>query len=310
MTWARAAVLCLAASAAGDRDPHYATMRWARGKLPTPGAAHCPEMVDMGEWSICWPPVQRAIDAGSCIVYSFGVAEEDPFTIGMAARGCQVFAFDPAFKHTEHPWPGVTFRHYGLVSGQADENAFSGHYGSTRDGRYVTLDAIKREFGHSHITVMKMDCEGCEWDVYSRMMAGNSVHTIDQLLTEVHFSGSLRFDVNKSAHLVPVFDEMVQKHFVVFKAERNAGFRRDTLRFAGPEFLHRRGINRCCLELGLISERAFAGAGVPAPGAEDARRAQLEKRLRIMAQRRTKLQGQLEEVEERRKGIQAELQSA
>ena len=24
--------------------------------------------------------------------------------------GCQVFAFDPGFNHTEHPWPGVTFR--------------------------------------------------------------------------------------------------------------------------------------------------------------------------------------------------------
>ena len=129
---------------------HNSTVQLATGMLRN---VKCPEQRAFKEFRVCWPPIRDAIKLAKCIVYSFGVANYDALTVGLAQAGCNVFAFDPGYKHIEHPWPNVTFRHYGLLSNI--NNEFSGIYGSTSQGKYVDFDIIRREFGHSHITLMK-----------------------------------------------------------------------------------------------------------------------------------------------------------
>ena len=85
-------------------------------------SSSCTRIKKIAEWNICWDPIDRAISSRSCLVYSFGIALDDPFTNFMASAGCKVFAFDPAQKYQRDYKPNVTFHQYGLVSGIHDEN--------------------------------------------------------------------------------------------------------------------------------------------------------------------------------------------
>ena len=93
----------------------------------------------------------------------------------MASVGCHVFAFDPAANHPLHPRPNVTFHHWGLLTGAENataEREFSGYYGSTNKGIYMPLRRLMQRLGHDDgrsITVMKIDCEVCEWQVFAEM---------------------------------------------------------------------------------------------------------------------------------------------
>ena len=126
----------------------------------------------VAEWNICWDPIQKDLEKNECIVYSFGIAADDPFTNFMDQAGCQVFAFDPAQQHPEDYKPNTKFYPYGLVSGIGDEGGYSHiHWGNTTVGEYKTLAAIKKQLGHEgrKISALKIDCEGCEWNLFASM---------------------------------------------------------------------------------------------------------------------------------------------
>mmetsp|Transcript_6165 Transcript_6165/g.13972 ORF Transcript_6165/g.13972 Transcript_6165/m.13972 type:complete len:122 (+) Transcript_6165:1578-1943(+) len=113
----------------------------------------------------------------------------------MASGGCQVYAFDPAQQHPRDYKPNVTFYQYGLVSGIVDEHGYNHtHWGSTGSAQYKTLLEIQKELGHSdtHISALKIDCEGCEWNLFSDM-DDHTLSRIGQILTEIHFTTTLRF---------------------------------------------------------------------------------------------------------------------
>jgi hypothetical protein len=117
----------------------------------------------VAEWNICWTSIERHLATGRCTVYSFGIAQDDPFTNYMAEAGCRVFAFDPAQNHPRNYKPNVTFFQYGLVSGIRDENSYE-HigWGKTDSAQYKTLLEIQQELGHTDTTIsaLKIDCEG------------------------------------------------------------------------------------------------------------------------------------------------------
>ena len=62
-------------------------------------------------------------------------------------------------------------------------------------GPLLTLDDIYERLGHigKRVTILKLDCEGCEWAALSHAPAANIVRDfVDQLLVEWHFSMALR----------------------------------------------------------------------------------------------------------------------
>ena len=68
--------------------------------------------------------------------------------------------------------PNTKFYPYGLVSGIGDEGGYSHiHWGNTTVGEYKTLAAIKKQLGHEgrKISALKIDCEGCEWNLFASM---------------------------------------------------------------------------------------------------------------------------------------------
>ena len=113
---------------------------WHNGLHPS---VPCVSTKEFGEWKICWPPVEKAIQENRCVVYSFGYADVDPFADSMAAEGCKVYAFDPGIDHPLNLKQNLEFRHWGLASGQKNENAFeSSLYGKTDKGKYLSFKEI------------------------------------------------------------------------------------------------------------------------------------------------------------------------
>ena len=72
----------------------------------------CRSVKRVAEWRICWSPVALAIDWARCVVYSFGIADEDLFTDVMANMGCTVYAFDPGANHPRDYKHNVKFYRY------------------------------------------------------------------------------------------------------------------------------------------------------------------------------------------------------
>ena len=185
---------------------------WQRGLYPT---VTCPETRVVAEWHLCWPPIARAIAEHRCVAYAFGVADDDAFTNHLAAAGCTVFAFDPGADHPADWKPNVKFRHWGLTTGaasQAEERRFEGMYGTTAKGEYISLHELQRRLGHEtlQVTVAKVDCEGCEWELFRSVGEnGGTLSQFEQVLTELHFTSTLRFTVAKAATVVPAFTRLL-----------------------------------------------------------------------------------------------------
>jgi hypothetical protein len=103
-------------------------LMWSHGLVPQ---IECPHVVQAAEWNICWPSVAKAIRSRTCIVYSFGVADSDPFTEFMATTSCQIFAFDPGVDHPLHYANNTLFYHWGLTTGAktlSQEKTFAGAF--------------------------------------------------------------------------------------------------------------------------------------------------------------------------------------
>ena len=179
----------------------------------------------VAEWNICWGPITQDIAASRCIVYSFGIANDDPFTNFMDEAGCQVLAFDPAQQYPRDYKPNTKFYPYGLVSGMSNEQEYNHrHWGDTSAGQYKTLMDIKNELGHSGaaIPALKINCEGCEWNLFANM-EDPTLSEIIQILTKIHFTTTLRFNGDLAGRYAEPFVGNLNRHFGMYHFEKNDG---------------------------------------------------------------------------------------
>ena len=125
---------------------------------------------------MCRSYLPAALTPETCTVYSFGIAGAWGFDDSMADAGCTVHSFDPTAKfrprHESHVHERVTFHYVGLRgrpddSSQAEGNAAT-YYGAL-GGRMLDLGEIMEELGHKRIDVLKLDCEGCEWEAFAHL---------------------------------------------------------------------------------------------------------------------------------------------
>lgn len=178
-------------------EPSYSCTALARFGCPGDG----------GKW-ICDP--QRLLEDG-CIVYSIGC--NDNFSFEEAVHHfnpqCEIHTFDPTLSSAPAHKPDyVNFHAWGLGSLDLADNSA------------LRLPTIMQRLGHWHknITVLKVDCEGCEFDSFSAP-SSFTVRTgaIQQILMEVHFKG----DPLRTHGL---FNFLTSRGYAIFNKEANIQF--------------------------------------------------------------------------------------
>jgi hypothetical protein len=113
---------------------------------------------------------------------------------------CKISVFDHTVSNPSPP-PFVNFFSFGLGS----EN---------NDNSIITLDSAFQKAGvssSSGVDILKIDCEGCEYDVYSQFVS--SKYLISQILIEIHF--------RNSASVHKMFQTLTNNNYVVFHKEPN-----------------------------------------------------------------------------------------
>ena len=140
------------------------------------------------------------------IVYSFGLGEDISFDEAILAQHhCKVFGFDPTpkslawLRSTKQP-TGFSFFDFGLNnnSGEVTFNlpkkkeyvsgSIINHSNVTSENSVTvqmkSLTDISEQFGHKHISILKMDIEGSEYAVIDTILS--TPIKIDQILLEIH----------------------------------------------------------------------------------------------------------------------------
>jgi len=107
-----------------------------------------------GKWTCGVPETSRS----RCVVYSFGSDGNDNFEKGVLRSNpnCEIHVFDP----TSTPLTNYNFHAYGVC---AKGNSFEAG-GKTYPCK--GLEAIFKELKHPQVSILKMDVDGAEWDVF------------------------------------------------------------------------------------------------------------------------------------------------
>lgn len=136
---------------------------------------------DGGKW-VCDPHriARRAEHSHQpCLVYSVGSNNDFSFEEAVlrdVSPTCEIHTFDPTIGDHPSNLPAngkISFHPWGLA--QADS------------GDFKTMATIRTELGHVHrqVDILKIDCEGCEWDTYKSWFDNVDVPP-RQILIELH----------------------------------------------------------------------------------------------------------------------------
>lgn len=171
------------------------------------------------------------------VIYSFGIGTDISFDLELSKRfSADIYAFDPtprslAWIATQSVPPEIHVHPYGLahfdgsLTFHAPENPSHVSYSMVdRKGECVTcpvyrLTTLMNKFGHDHLDLLKIDIEGCEYDVISDFLASHI--PIRQFCVEFH-------------HRLPGIGS--RKTDLAIEALRAAGYRIFHISALGEEF--------------------------------------------------------------------------
>ena len=205
------------------------------------------------DWELCldgWRPTP------GCLALSVGVGNAWEFDDAMGRLGCEVHSFDPTFElrvaHMLHQAPRVHFHYVGL--GKMEANKY-GRAGSDEEERaeMVALDEMLERWAGTRrsVDVLKIDCEGCEWDALLHLVtrAPSLLRRVRLLLLELHV-GMGRAE---AAAIGAIAEHLFIRHgFRVYRQRTNLGKLGD--RFKAKRALRSAGLHPepCCYELHLM----------------------------------------------------------
>eukprot|EP01064_Diplonema_japonicum_P030178 TRINITY_DN5059_c0_g1_i4.p1 TRINITY_DN5059_c0_g1~~TRINITY_DN5059_c0_g1_i4.p1 ORF type:complete len:564 (+),score=126.42 TRINITY_DN5059_c0_g1_i4:44-1735(+) len=141
---------------------------------------------------ICQTFIENFRDIPKPIVYGVGIGGEWDFEDNVATLlNAEVHGFDPTdnlrASHARHRHPGVHFHFKGLRGeSHAIHRATSyGHVG----GPLFHLQELMDQLGHKEIHMLRVDCEGCEWEAFDWIQRHpETIAKVKVLIWEVHLS--------------------------------------------------------------------------------------------------------------------------
>ena len=132
--------------------------------------------------------------------YSFGIADDVSWDEEIADRGIEVFMYD----HTIDSLPTVhpRFRYFKL-----------GITGEKKDADLKTLNDILVQNGHEQHRnlIMKMDIEGCEWDVFQQAEE-SIIDQFCQIVIEFHGLVAAAYDHKALVTVANVLEKINETH--------------------------------------------------------------------------------------------------
>lgn len=179
--------------------------------------------------------VVRELINSESIVYSGGIGEDISFDLELIkSTKCNIWGFDPTLRSKmfieNNLSDNFIFQHYGISNfdGSAlfepPSNPAHVSYKQTSTGNsempVKKISTIMRDFGHSHIDLLKLDIEGSEFDVIENILHEKILPK--QLSVEFHKTKTETikwlnsFDLIKTFYTVTVFaDNVIEAHFLL-----------------------------------------------------------------------------------------------
>ena len=204
-----------------------------------------------------------------CLVISIGIGGEWAFEDALVKAGCEVHAFDPTSdlraSHEAHARAGDAKLHFHYVGLGAGANYtatnHSNSYGAL-SSEFLPLDALIATAKRGRdvpLTILKVDCEGCEWDAFAdaARRAPHALDDVSMLMIELHLTE--RLGMRDAASLSTLMRHVVGDHrFRLSRQHTNHGFAVDW-NAARPELVSAGWeAHPCCAELHFV--RAPDGA--------------------------------------------------
>lgn len=194
---------------------------------------------------------------------SFGIAGDYSFDTQLRARcpWCTGHLFDPSMTYPSRIQNGVFFYKLGLSSKNHDFPSHKGQTGDAgkdlgfamqfrrgdnqrladrKDWVLASLPTFFRIFvGDTRLAVLKMDCEGCEYEVAKAVAEEDPrlFARVDQVTLEVHVSRTWMRDVDDMFHLGMLFHMMQREGLQLQHASLDACGAQDEAAGCLPEFV-------------------------------------------------------------------------
>jgi hypothetical protein len=122
-----------------------------------------------------------------CSFLSFGISVDYSFDTDLAEKWhCHGFAADPTIVHKSQLHDLVTFHNIAAKTLRANQEART----AKKPWWVASVPAVKRFLGLKHLSVLKMDCEGCEFSIARDVLKEEPdfFHHVDQFTFEVHLN--------------------------------------------------------------------------------------------------------------------------
>ena len=113
---------------------------------------------------------------------------------------CIIHTFDPTVPFPKNCPSYVNFHPWALAK---IDSPFS-----------YTIPTLMRRLGHANVSVLKVDCEGCELDAFSKASFPTGDGVVQQILVEIHFDG-------KPERVHDMMQFLSSKGYAIFSKEPN-----------------------------------------------------------------------------------------
>ena len=159
---------------------------------------------------------------GSPIIYSFGSDQRQDFELEILdlRPDAKIFVFeiDPSLMVPVNQRKNIiNYNNLGLGypnSVQRNDAGFIEHAGNLRN-----FSSIMNLFGHTYVDLIKIDCEGCEWDFLEK--EGDILSRVGQILIEVHSNVPEKVFNIHAKNLISFVDEMEKHNMRLYHKEPN-----------------------------------------------------------------------------------------
>lgn len=177
---------------------------------------------DGHKW-VCLDPAFGLLHTNSCLVYSFGINNEWSFDDNMELLQCEVYAFDPSMRTTNHTRSRL-IHFFTLGVGSVTQSARL----NNKNWEMRTYGDLVRRMGHENRTVhyLKIDIESSEWPMLEQTLSHSPqlLKNVRQIGMEIHLvwkGPDKPHDINTWKRYLNVFMRMERLGFRLFHSEVN-----------------------------------------------------------------------------------------